>query len=207
MAQTLQKQGPSTLKSLGKSDLLHLVDILISGKKWVAESPSQTFPFKLISPNGERTSWINPPISNRLSSIFLGKASPSISQNLPENDAKKKDQIAPQNGPSLRSMKSRGEILADCKKLVDEIVKKYPEGFNLGCFRKLFPQKYRYSLDLKTLGYEKLAILLQIMPGVKIESSYLFPTGKSSNGSLENANPIGVDNNNSGKTGNSVNCC
>ena len=42
IAQNLCKEGPLILGSLTKTDLLHLVDLLTSDKKWVEENPTQT---------------------------------------------------------------------------------------------------------------------------------------------------------------------
>ncbi|CBI37626.3 unnamed protein product, partial [Vitis vinifera] len=152
MAQNLRKEGPLVLGSLTETDLLHLVDLLISDKKWVEENPTQTSPFKVIWPVGKKSTSSQPHVSNGLSSIFLGTQS--------------------------------HEILAHCQKLVDEILKEYPEGFNMGAFRKLFLERYGYSLDVQKLGYQRLASLLQIMPGVKIESTYIVPSWTASKGSL-----------------------
>ena len=47
MVHNLQREGPLCLQSLGENDLLHLVDLLVSEKKWVEECPSEVFPFKI----------------------------------------------------------------------------------------------------------------------------------------------------------------
>ncbi|BBH08262.1 Putative endonuclease or glycosyl hydrolase [Prunus dulcis] len=39
--------------------------------------------------------------------------------------------------------------------------------------------RYGYHLDLHMLGYQKLSSLLQMMPGVKVESSYIIPACKT----------------------------
>ncbi|XP_058087121.1 uncharacterized protein LOC131234333 isoform X2 [Magnolia sinica] len=77
------------------------------------------------------------------------------------------------------SSKSRLEILADCKKLLAEILEENSEGFNMGCFKPLFLEKYGYVLDHQMLGYQKLTSLLQIMPGVKVESAFIVPSVKA----------------------------
>ncbi|KAL7254660.1 hypothetical protein ACSBR1_008920 [Camellia fascicularis] len=205
MVQNLQKQGPLVLRSLTQNDLLHLVDLLISEKRWVGECPSQNYPFKLIRPAGRNSTLSNPPNSNGLRSIFLSSTSESNPQRSVEHDGERKHQNLPHSGvsPSVinkkPSGKSRNEILADCQKLVDDIVKEYPEGFNMGSFRKLFLERYGYPLDIQKLGYQKLVNLLQIMPGVKIDSTYIVPcfnVAKSSH--LETADPSVQENNVSG---------
>ncbi|GAV75861.1 LOW QUALITY PROTEIN: NYN domain-containing protein/OST-HTH domain-containing protein/OHA domain-containing protein [Cephalotus follicularis] len=175
MAQNLQKEGPLVLRSLGDSDLLHLVDLLISEKKWVEECPSLMSPFKLTQPEGLKSS-SGPHAAKGLRSIFLGTASP-------EQVEKKFENISHTGVSSpitnrKPSDKSRSEILVDCQKLVEEVLKEHPEGYNMGTFRKLFFERYGYILDTQKLGYRKLASLLQVMPGLKIESCYIVPSGK-----------------------------
>lgn len=161
------------------------MDLLISDKKWIEESPSQNYPFKLINPDEKDLSSQSTNVSrqsNGLSSIFSDTQPPSLSRRLREIDGQKRHQNPPHTGVSqppiegMLSGKSRTEILADCEKLLDDIVKKYPEGFNIGSFRKVFFERYGYPLDVQKLGYQKLATLLQIMPGVRIESTYILPT-------------------------------
>jgi hypothetical protein len=183
MADNLQRDGPLALRSLSESDLHHLVDLLISEMKWVEECPSQTSPFKLTW-NVEKSSVGQCNGSNGLSSIFLDKKSVSR-----EHGGEKKYKNIPHTGVSPPvinknpSVRSRSDILADCQKLVNEIIKHYPKGYNMGSFRKLFLERYGYTLDVQKLGYQKLVCLLQIMPGVKVDSTYMFPSGKASNSS------------------------
>lgn len=178
MAQNLQNEGPLAHRSLSESDLLHLVDLLISERKWVVECPSQTSPFKLTSSIG-KSAMIQSHRSNGLSSIFSGTS--------PKHDGDLKYQNILHTGVSppiinkKPSVRSRSDILADCQKLVTEILKEYPEGYDMGSFRKLFLERYGYPLDLQKIGYHKLGSLFQVMPGVKIESSYIFPSRKASN--------------------------
>ncbi|XP_057981343.1 uncharacterized protein LOC131166787 [Malania oleifera] len=184
MAQELQKEGPLVLKSLSGSDLLHLVELLVSEKKWVEECPSQNLPFKLTRPV-RKSSCLGHDGSNGLRSIFLNKRPPSDFQRVTEEGQKKYQNLHHSGvSPSIVNKKpsdrSRNEILADCEMLVAELLKEHPGGFNLAAFRKQFLQKYGYSLDYEMLGYQKLASLLQIMPGVRIESSYVVPSIKAS---------------------------
>ncbi|PRQ49200.1 putative meiosis arrest female protein [Rosa chinensis] len=183
MALNLQKEGPLVLRSLAKSDLLQLVDLLISEKKWVEECPSQMLPFKLAQREGE-TSLNHSHHSSRLSSIFLGRPSKDEMQRTPGHDGEEKCKNIPHTGVSLPFVKnplseeSRNEILADCQKLVNEKLKEFPNGYSIGLFRKQFRDRYGYHLDLKMLGYEKLANLLETLDGVKVGSSFIFPLYK-----------------------------
>ncbi|KAG5254214.1 NYN domain-containing protein/OST-HTH domain-containing [Salix suchowensis] len=157
LTQNLHKEGPLVLRSLSESDVLQLVDMLISEKKWIEECPSEAFPFKLSRYAAQRTVG-DSHASNGLSSIFMsttGVPSPVSVKN-----------------PSERS---RSEILGDCQKLVKEILKEFPGGYNMDAFRKLFLERYGYNLNAKKLSYPKLASLLQKMPGVKIESNLIIP--------------------------------
>ncbi|PIN26848.1 hypothetical protein CDL12_00392 [Handroanthus impetiginosus] len=182
LGQNLQKHGPPVLKSLPEGNLLHLIDLLIKDKKWVEECHSQTFPFKLTRPTVGKDPHDNPPLSsNGLSHIFARRWA-----NLPDPGGRK-HQNPPHTGfpqPIAHrgsSSKPKSEMLADCQKVIDHIVKEYPEGFNMGCFRKLFLEKHGYALDLRKLGYEKLVNLLQIMPGVRVESSLILPAAAFKN--------------------------
>ncbi|KAL7602064.1 hypothetical protein Lser_V15G24181 [Lactuca serriola] len=158
MGQKLQQFGPSQLQSLSEKDILHLVELLISEKKWVVETPSHTFPFKLVTPS-KTTSPTKPSILKEFT-----ESSDSQGQ---ERQIKKR--VSP---------KTRSQILSHCQKLVNEVVKEHPKGYKLSSFKKLFLEKYGYPLEVQQLGYQKLATLLQIMPGVKVESSYILPSGE-----------------------------
>jgi len=177
VAQRLQNGGPLLLRSLPKKDILQLVEMLIADKKWLEERPSQALPFKLTQPVHKNLSVDQSHGGNGLRSIFLRRSSQSL-----EHDVGKHNQSVPHTRISAAAVetkrieRSRNDILDDCQKLVNEIVREHPEGYNIGCFRRLFVDKYGYHLDIQKLGYQKLASLLQIMPGVKFESTYMFPS-------------------------------
>ncbi|KAJ0976553.1 hypothetical protein J5N97_012027 [Dioscorea zingiberensis] len=160
----LQKESPSVLRGLEECHLHHLVDLLVSEMKWVQESTSRTFPFTLVIPlkKGVPSHSQN---SNGLSSLFTNGTS----------------QPKQEQGPDLAKKKktpSREEILSDCHKLLVELLKENPDGFNMCVFKPAFIQRYGYMLDHQMLGYPKLASLLLIMPGVRLESSFILPAGK-----------------------------
>ncbi|KAB5511959.1 hypothetical protein DKX38_028987 [Salix brachista] len=183
IARNLQKEGPLVLRSLNESDVLQLVDMIISEKKWVEECPSEAFPFKLTL-FAAQSIVVDSPASNGLSSMFLSSPLESNLQRQPGHEGGKKIQNIFQTGVSSPvsdekpSARSRSEILGDCQKLVEEILKEFPGGYNMGSFRKLFLERYGYELNAKKLGYPKLAFLLQIMPGVDIESNYIIPSNE-----------------------------
>ncbi|MCD7461708.1 hypothetical protein HAX54_046842 [Datura stramonium] len=184
MAQNLQQEGPSFLNSLSEGDALRLVDLLISDKKWVDECLSRTFPYKLFQQAVKASMISNSSSSNGLSSVFRNTTDTSNLQSSQKLDGERRHQNPPHTGVSRPVIqggcfgKSRNEVLIDCQKLVDEIVKQYPEGFNMKSFRSLFRERYGYSLDVNKLGYTKLSKLLQIMPGIKIESTFIVPSAK-----------------------------
>ncbi|CAI9766979.1 unnamed protein product [Fraxinus pennsylvanica] len=190
LAENLQSQGPSVLRAIPQGDLLHLVDLLISDKKWVEESQSQTSPFKVIS----YTANDHPRCSSGLSSLFQVGQQHSTLRELGEREG----QNPPHTGVPQTvsqgdcSSKSRDEILIDCQNLVDHILKEYPQGFNMGSFRKLFLEKYCYTLDLQKLGYQKLVSLLQVMPGVTIESNFIFPFEVLKSRQESNVGPVAI---------------
>ncbi|KAE8728284.1 hypothetical protein F3Y22_tig00004630pilonHSYRG00110 [Hibiscus syriacus] len=58
MAENLLKEGPLVLRSLSKTDLLQLVDLLISDKKWIEECPSQASPLRSLRLLGGVSVWV-----------------------------------------------------------------------------------------------------------------------------------------------------
>lgn len=159
MVQNLLQFGPSRLQSLSENHIIHLVDLLIAEKKWIVETPSQTFPYRLVS-----------------TSTSSSSGNPSTLVELDSNSRGQKGEI----GGSMLHMKdnvppkNRSQIISHCQILANEVVKEYPKGFKISSFKKLFFEKYGYNLEVQQLGYQKLAALLQIMPGIKLKSNCIF---------------------------------
>ncbi|KAL1222252.1 hypothetical protein V5N11_002882 [Cardamine amara subsp. amara] len=180
MAMNLQKEGPSCLRLLDESSMLHLVNLLISQKKWIEENPSSSLPFSIIkgSSPGRRYA------SNGLSSIF---SDCSKSQSHKQNCEKRVKNVA-HSGVSVGSMdqkqleRYKSNALADCQKLIKKITEENPEGYSLIRFRKDFLEEYGYHLAVDKLGYENLQSLIQVMHGVKIASGYILPLKPSPDG-------------------------
>ncbi|KAK9678727.1 hypothetical protein RND81_11G229600 [Saponaria officinalis] len=163
IGERLQKEGPLFLQPLQAIDIRHLVDLLFTEKKWIQEFPTKHPRFRLGSLYEDSSTPI-PHNTTGLSSIFLNSDS--------------------RNNPQLRvssvvhkkpAEKTRTEVLTDCQKFLDEILSQYPDGFNVSLFKRQFLEKYGYALDHQKLGYPKLVSLLQMIPGVKVESTRIFP--------------------------------
>ncbi|XP_042030645.1 uncharacterized protein LOC121777447 isoform X2 [Salvia splendens] len=189
LAQNLQKQGPMALRSVSISDLLQLIDLLISDKKWLEERDDARYPFRVTHPAGKPVQ-NKLPSSNGLSHIFSDRQ-PHVQESKERNSQNLPHTGVPQHIPRASSSKLKTEVLTDCKKLVDEIVKEHPEGFNIGGFRKLFFEKYGYALDLQKLGHEKFATLLKVMPGAVVVSNLILPRAALKNLNLQNAGQVG----------------
>lgn len=192
MAENLLKEGPLPLRSLNNTDLLQLVDLLISDKKWIKECPFQTSPFRITRAVEESLDLDHSHAANGLRSILMG--TPPHASLKPKQEGEKKLQNDPHSGVSSTiinkksSDHSRCKILADCQNLVKNIVKEHPDGCNMGLFKRLFLERYGYSLDTERLGYKKLASLLATMPGIKIEYCYIVPASMvTDNSGLETA--------------------
>ncbi|TYG46438.1 hypothetical protein ES288_D11G256300v1 [Gossypium darwinii] len=187
MVENLLKEGPFVLRSLSNTDLLHLVDLLISDKKWIEECPSQASPFKITKASGKSPSLGHSHASNGLRSIFM--RTPSQANLQTEHEGEKKLQNIPHSGVSSTipdknsSDRSRFQVLSDCQNLVKDILKEHPEGHNVANFRKLFLERYGYPLDIQRLGCKKLVSVLKNVPGIKIESTYIFPANIQENAS------------------------
>lgn len=180
LMQKFQKYGPQVLSSCSENDLLQLVDLLISEKKWLEEWPSLTFPFRVALQTGKNSVGLSHGATG-LRSLFLNKEARSTLQKSSEGDIDKRYQSVPHTGVSSSAIKdkhtekSRTDMLADIQKLVGETLREHSDGYNISMIPKLFLERYGYPLDVQKLGYQKLATLLQILPGVKMESSYIFP--------------------------------
>lgn len=240
LIQNLQRKGPSVIKDLNHTDMLKLVDLLISEKKWIEESASQTFPFKVTTKKEtEPSDYAHKSIG--LSSLFTAKTSNGTQETTPpqnfaefktwyknlfvgtkdikperlhnafEANFNKKLNCFTYGYPTIRSLifacsvdnesqeikknnkaSNKGEILNDCHKLVIELLKDSPSGFNMGNFRPAFFKKYGYVLDCQTIGYSNLTSLLQIMPGVKIESSYIVPEDLGNSEDFDELGPVSL---------------
>ncbi|XP_020212108.1 uncharacterized protein LOC109796744 [Cajanus cajan] len=181
MAHKLQKDGPLVFRSLTEKDILQLVESLISEKKWLEERPSLIFPFRLTQPI-QNSLMCQSHSANDLCSLSLSRASQSKMDKSSEHNVEKHNQSIPHTRVSTTATETtysesfRHDILDDCQKLVSEILSEHPEGYNFSSFPRLFVDRYGYHLDLQELGYSKLAFLLRIMPEVKVESSYIYPS-------------------------------
>ncbi|XP_048128358.1 uncharacterized protein LOC115750498 isoform X4 [Rhodamnia argentea] len=187
MAQNLRKDRLPAAKSLSESDLLQFVDLLKVGQK-SDEDPSQKLLFKPAEHSSHAPS--------RLSSVFQGNLSLRTEiQRCFEHNGEKKIQntdagVSPHVLNKRPINQSRNKILADCQKLVDEILKQYPQGYDIRPFKKLFLDKHGYPLDPQRVGCEGLVSVLENMAGVTVESTHIYPSGKAVKcQKMENADP------------------
>ncbi|KAI3441052.1 uncharacterized protein J3R85_002715 [Psidium guajava] len=177
MVQNLQKDRLPAAKSLNESDLLQFVNQLKVGPKSDEEDPSQ----KLLFKPAEHSSRA----SSRLSSVFQGNPSLHTERhrNFEYNGEKKIENTDAGVSPHVLNKRpidrSRNKILADCQKLVDEILKQYPRGYDIRPFKKLFHDNYGYHLDPRRLGCEGLTSVLENMAGVTVESTHIYPSDKA----------------------------
>ncbi|CAL5098162.1 unnamed protein product [Urochloa decumbens] len=178
LAHGLQKLGCWPLTGLSEEDLHHLAYLLISEKKWIEETPSRLFPFRLTLPHKRTCVPSNSSKSTALSSIFVsGKKVKYVDNSQKSNPL------------------TREEILSDCHKLLKELLSQHKYGFNISIFKLRFTRKYGYELDHQKLGYSELASLLQIMPGARIKFPRVLPAengngqaGSKGSGSSGNQN-------------------
>lgn len=169
IAKNLQREGPSCLKQLDESSMLHLVTLLISHKKWIEENPSSSPPFSVTKPSSSTSH------GHASSSIFSDRAKP-------QDGGEKKFKNVAHAGVSVGY---KSNALADCQKLIKKMTEKSPEGYSLIRFRKDFLEEYGYHLAVEKLGYKNLQSLIQVMPGVKISSGYVFPSTSGGNKSTK----------------------
>ncbi|KAL8143413.1 hypothetical protein V2J09_016445 [Rumex salicifolius] len=166
IAENLRKEGPLVIQPLEHDDVLHLIDLLISEKKWIKELTLSTYPFRVVKPtkgNAESAQ-----TSGRLRSIILSPSVPS--EKLPEQK-KCKVSVDTTTKPCL---KTKDEVLSDCKKLLAELFSESPEAINIGHFKVKFVERFGYVLDNRKLGYPKLRSLLQTIPDLKVGLNFVY---------------------------------
>ncbi|KAK1628655.1 hypothetical protein QYE76_002970 [Lolium multiflorum] len=151
----LQKLECWPLNGLAEKDLNQLVHLLVSEKKWIEETPSNYFPFRVTLPQ-KRTCVPSNSSKFDLSTLF--------SNGKPLERGK----YAGDKGRTNRSL-TREEVLSDCHKLLKDLLLEHKHGFNISIFKLQFAQKNGYELDHKKLGYADIESLLQIMPGVTVK--------------------------------------
>lgn len=180
MVQSFQKYGPMNLSSVGENDLMQMVEFMITEKKWLEERPSRTFPFRVIPAVGKSSVGLSPG-ANGLRSLFQSRTtSQSYLQKSSEGDVDKKLSTAHSGVSSPAAEKKhpvrlKTDLLADFSKLVNEILKEHRDGYSMSLIPQRFHERYGYSLIPRKLGHQKLASLIQSLPGVRMESGLIFP--------------------------------
>ncbi|TVU50984.1 hypothetical protein EJB05_02383, partial [Eragrostis curvula] len=176
-----QKLGCWPVRGLVEKDLHQLVNLLVSEKKWIEETPSRRFPFRVTLPHKRTCVPSNSSKDTGLSSIF--------SNVKPLQQGK----YVAGNSKTNRPL-DREEILSDCHKLLKELLSQYEYGFNISIFKNRFAQKHGYELDHQKLGYPDIESLLQIMPDARVKFPRVLPA-ESGNGQ---GSSKGIGNQNNG---------
>ncbi|KAL6642309.1 hypothetical protein ACP70R_020490 [Stipagrostis hirtigluma subsp. patula] len=181
LVHVLQKLGCWPLKGLLEKDLHQLVHLLVSEKKWIEETPTRHFPFRLTLPHKRTCIPSNSSKYSGLSSIFSSGKPLRV-------------KYVDDNSQTSRPL-TREEILSDCHKLLKELLSRYEYGFNISIFKRNFSQKHGYELDHQKLGYPDLESLLRIMPGARIKYPRVLPAenGNGQAGSKGNGNQSNAD--------------
>ncbi|VAI29577.1 unnamed protein product [Triticum turgidum subsp. durum] len=195
------------LKGLVEKDVNHLVHLLLSEKKWIEETPSSDFPFRLTLPQ-KRTR--TPPNSSTTStppnSSTACTPSNSSTTSTPPNSSKfdlsslfnvkplEQGKYGGEKGRTNRTP-NREETLSDCHKLLKDLLLQYKYGFNISIFKRQFAQKHGYELDHQKLGYADIESLLQIMPGIRVKFPRVLPAenGNDQGGSKGDGNQSNGD--------------
>uniref|UniRef100_M8BKS5 Uncharacterized protein n=1 Tax=Aegilops tauschii TaxID=37682 RepID=M8BKS5_AEGTA len=195
------------LKGLVEKDVNHLIHLLLSEKKWIEETPSSDFPFRLTLPQ-KRTR--TPPNSSTTStppnSSTTCTPPNSSTTSTPPNSSKfdlsslfnvKPLEQGKYGGDKGRTNRTpnREETLSDCHKLLKDLLLQYKYGFNISIFKRQFAQKHGYELDHQKLGYADIESLLQIMPGIRVEFPRVLPAenGNDQGGSKGDGNQSNGD--------------
>uniref|UniRef100_A0A8R7UD79 HTH OST-type domain-containing protein n=1 Tax=Triticum urartu TaxID=4572 RepID=A0A8R7UD79_TRIUA len=204
------------LKGLVEKDVSHLVHLLLSEKKWIEETPSSDFPFRLTlpqkrtrtPPNSSTTS--TPPNSSTTctppNSSTTCTPPNSSTTSTPPNSSKfdlsslfnvKPLEQGKYGGDKGRTNRTpnREETLSDCHKLLKDLLVQYKYGFNISIFKRHFAQKHGYELDHQKLGYADIESLLQIMPGIRVKFPRVLPAenGNDQGGSKGDGNQSNGD--------------
>ncbi|KAG9444279.1 hypothetical protein H6P81_015619 [Aristolochia fimbriata] len=133
----LQREGPHILKTLDPQNLSHLVDVIISEKKWVQEHLSLYYPFKVTMPIKSLSSSSNAKGSNGLSSIFSKRSSnASVGEN-----------VMPKQPHNLVELKLW------LKKFQNSTIIEVED------FKRLFQQEFNKNLDSSFYGFPSVETL------------------------------------------------
>ncbi|XP_044958769.1 uncharacterized protein LOC123409964 [Hordeum vulgare subsp. vulgare] len=195
------------LRGLVEKDVSHLVHLLLSEKKWIEETPSSEFPFRLTLPQ-KRT--CTPPNSSTRSTppnSSTRSTPPNSSTTCTAPNSSKFDLSTLFNVKPLEQGKyggdkgrtnrtpNREETLSDCHKLLKDLLVQYKYGFNISIFKRQFAQKHGYELDHQKLGYADIESLLQIMPGIRVKFPRVLPaeSGNGQGGSKGDGNQSNGD--------------
>lgn len=82
-----------------------------------------------------------------------------------------------QSGGETPKVSKWPQMYHDCKSLVRELMLENPDGLAGTKLKPLFISRFRYPLDHKPLGYQRMSDLLRLMPDVvSVNGKYLVPS-------------------------------
>ncbi|XP_020694951.1 uncharacterized protein LOC110108594 isoform X1 [Dendrobium catenatum] len=151
----LQNEGPPSLKELDYKDLCHLGDILLWEKKWLEESASHKFPFKLVITPKKKSVTSQPFHSNGLSSLFPGKTKSNLQK---QQDQEKQEQNLVSMGMSQNGTSppcNFSELRFWFQKTFGSTGNVEPDEF-----LKLFENKFNTKLFSSSYGYPNIQNLI-----------------------------------------------
>ncbi|KAL0927100.1 hypothetical protein M5K25_001257 [Dendrobium thyrsiflorum] len=152
----LQNEGPPSLKELDYNDLCHLGGILLWEKKWLEESASHKFPFKLVITPKKKSVTSQPFHSNGLSSLFPGKTKSNLQKQQDQEKEEQQNLVSmgmSQNGTSPPC--NLTELRLWFQKTFGSSGRVEPEEF-----LKLFENKFNTKLCSSSYGYSNIQSLI-----------------------------------------------
>lgn len=172
IAKELENKGPLIVKALSANHFPRLVDMLISEKKWVEESESQTFPFKLTLPAKEsHSSTPHARPTNGLSSMFSITESQSKVRQLSEKQGKKRE-----DSHFLNESPINGNVNNKQPQNVEELkvwlkkIRNWTGVIEAEDFKRYFEREFNKNLDCGFYGYSSLECLYMECSGDRSHS-------------------------------------
>ncbi|XXG78124.1 hypothetical protein AAC387_Pa08g2135 [Persea americana] len=161
MAKKLDNKGPLIVKALGANHFPRLVDMLISEKKWVEESESQTFPFKLTLPAKEsHSSTPHAHQTNGLSSMFsITKSQSNVRQQSDKQGKKREDSHFLNESPINGNVNNKQPQNVEELKVWLKKIRNWTGVIEAEDFKRYFEREFNKNLDCGFYGYSSFKCL------------------------------------------------